>query len=161
MARSHRACANRLRPDAASGFSLVELLVTLVIVGLLISIAIPLFLGAIERSEDTATKATLRDGMVAAHVWYTDGETYEGFDAAAGEAVEPSITWTDGDPGLNAVSIASATEDAIQLVGWSGSDHYFCIRDNEASVAASSLTFGSGPTLDSVDEPDECDDPSW
>jgi len=46
-------------PDRARGFTLLELLVVILIIGLLTGIVAPRFLGQISRSESTAARAQL------------------------------------------------------------------------------------------------------
>jgi type IV pilus assembly protein PilA len=77
------------------GFTLVELMVVVLIIGILLAVALPTFVGARTRARDREAQALLRNALVTADVYYAGGYTYTGFNAAAGMAIEPSITWAD------------------------------------------------------------------
>ena len=105
----------RARRDDDEGFTLIELMVVVLIIAILISIAIPTFLGARKRAEDRAAQADLRNGLTTQKTYYTDGEIYADNSVAGSTAlaqIEPligwntKVTWNAGDVSVGALTVS-------------------------------------------------------
>ncbi len=99
--------------DKEEGFTLIELMVVVLIIGILLAIAIPTFLGARDRANDRSAQSNLRNALTAEKTLYTDNQVYTSTGAAAGitalGAVEPSLTWAAAVSASSARSVVAST----------------------------------------------------
>jgi type IV pilus assembly protein PilA len=152
----------RLR-NKEDGFTLIELMVVVLIIAILIAVAIPTFLGARKRAQDRSVQSNAKQGLTAAKTFYTDGETFVGFNAAKGEELEPPLLWANvaaaGDVPVGTTGIITAETgvSTIQIIVQSASGKFFCVRDNTAS----GTTYGSGAAYGDVDAAADCAATKW
>jgi len=99
---------HRFKPD--HGFSLIELLVVILIIGVLAAIAIPSFLNQKGKANDAQAKTLARTAETAMEAYATDHDgDYSGADTTALKAIEPSINVSsNGQAYLSAASGSSS-----------------------------------------------------
>ena len=99
------------------GFTLIELLVVVLVIGILASIAIPAFLGQKRKAQDTAAKALLRSGAIAAESYYADNQTFVGMVPILLQGEEQNIGWQDPAAVGWVQAGASQSEIDVETVG--------------------------------------------
>jgi len=147
--------AARRDENSEDGFTLIELMVVVMIIAILVGIAIPAFLGARKRAQDTASKSDLRNGLSTAQTIFTDQQAYKATAAMVTElnTEEPSLTFKLNDAASTAskeISVlvtqsavaGSTANDEIILASQSKSGTCFFLRHiNTAGDATLSGTY--------------------
>ena len=93
----------------ARGFTLVELLVVILIIGILAAIALPAFLNQRQKAQDTEAKSALRAATTAIAVHHMEADSYAATEAEL-MAIEPALTETRNLQVVGAVDTYSISE---------------------------------------------------
>lgn len=94
-------------------FTLPELLVTLVIVSLLLSLALPAYRGQIVRAKRVQAQAALLKTMQQQERYYSQHNRYLAFAAASTELQAAQFAWWSGEGGKENASRSAYEVDAI------------------------------------------------
>ena len=153
----HARLAARKDENSEGGFTLIELMVVVMIIAILVGIAIPAFLGARKRAQDTASKSDLRNALSTAQTVFTDNQAY-GASAvlqASMASEEPSLTFKAHDADsttskeisvLTATTAGAAAEDQVVMSSASGSGKCFFL----SHIATAGVNLPSDPAYDAT-----------
>jgi len=158
----HRHAANRER-ESETGFTLIELMVVVLIIAILIAVMIPIFVGAKTRAQDRAAQSSLRNGLTAAKVVYSDHADYTLATTTELALVEPDLGWVaaaSASSGPNSLSVDPASTTYIVFAGLSKSGSCFFLSD-DASVGGVGVLYAKAAGSCSASAAPAPGDPAW
>lgn len=133
----------RQRMGREEGFTLVELLVVMLILGLLAAIAIPSFFAQRDKARDADAKADARTAQTAVETYGTDHNgVFTGLDAAALDDIESSLTDPVTDAELTAAPAGTGAKGYTLTMTSDTGSTFTIARDGTTGIVA----FSCAPT---------------
>jgi type IV pilus assembly protein PilA len=98
--------------DQEEGFTLIELMVVVVNIGVLIALALPTYAGARNRAHNRSAQVALRHTLIAARTSYVDSASYTGATSTGLSTNEPNLTFVaagtaSSSANANAISVTT------------------------------------------------------
>jgi type IV pilus assembly protein PilA len=137
----------RLRPqNGDEGFTLIELLVVVVIIGVLVAIAVPVYLNYREGAADKSAQSDVRGAISAVEQYYTNNTNTYPASALSQTATFTLAAQAGGSPGTitlsdnTTLSLVSATTYKICAMNGGGTTNRYYLYDSATGGSVSGIT---------------------
>jgi type IV pilus assembly protein PilA len=136
----------RLRLTHQDGFSLIELLVVMLILGVLAAIALPAFLGQQQKGEDADAKSNARNLVSLVDACYTSKDDYGQCSDVAGLGGNIGLPYgtNPGEVQVAASTRNTFTVSAVSKAKTAGANNTFSITRDASGVVSRTCSGGGG-----------------
>jgi prepilin-type N-terminal cleavage/methylation domain-containing protein len=125
--------------DDESGFTLVELMVTVLIIAILLAMVASTFFAVRNQANDQSAKDLVRNGLTTERTFYSDRATYTDIDTSL-TAIEPSLSFVTVETSLTGGRTVyvkkytvGAPDDTVVIGARSATGKCYWLRDSSAS----------------------------
>ena len=147
MVSGHPGLVRRVPTRTQVGFTFVEMLVAMIVLGLLAAVMIPTLLGQREKAEGATAQSLLRTGATSMVAVAFDTDGYVGVSPARLAAAEPNLDWLPvpgGQAPRNQVSVTGLGPAGYTLTTTTSSGTTFTLVKNLASSPTIVRSCGPG-----------------
>lgn len=125
------------------GFTLIEILVVMIIIGILAAIAIPVFLGQRKSANDATTVSDVKNASTSEEAFFSENGKYTNNTTALatpGTATSALPGWAKSANTTSVTFTVQTSPDAYTIVGVSKSGNSYCVNSQHSGAGVVKAT---------------------